>query len=98
MFNITSPQVLYIIETIKKIQKRMKESDLINSSYIEVYDTITKEFSNFSDNYTSIMTSVVKGENLNTIASILYYKDLHEKGLITEAELADSLAKKYKII
>lgn len=98
MFNLSSPQVLYIIDTIKKIQKRMKEPDLINSPYIEVFDTISKEFSSFSDNYTYIMTLVVKGENLNTVASILYYKDLHEKGLITEEELANSLAKKYKII
>lgn len=92
---ITSPNILYIIQTIKAIQKRMKDPDLVNEQYIHVYDKLGKEFSHFSDTYTMIFTNVIRGEKLDTIASVLYYKDKVNRGLITEEQLSDLLAKKF---
>lgn len=93
--NITSPSVLVIIKTIKAIQSRMKDPDLINKEYIQVYDKLSQEFVDFADNYTNIFTKVIRGEDMSTIAQVLYYKDKIEKGNLTETELSDLLAKKY---
>lgn len=93
--NIVSPNVYYIIKTIKTIQNRMKDPDVSGLEYIQVYDKLGKEFSDFFDKYTAIFTKVIRGENLNTIASVLYYKDKVERGLITESQLSELLAKKY---
>lgn len=92
---IKSPTVLYIIATIKNIQKRMKEPDLTNCEYIRVYDVLGREFRNFADSYTSIFTKVIRGENLSTIATILYYKDQIDRNLLTEQQLSQMLASKY---
>ncbi|AYV85067.1 MAG: hypothetical protein Satyrvirus2_78 [Satyrvirus sp.] len=92
---ITSPSVINIIRTIKAVQKRMKEPDISKLEYIRAYDQLSKEFDEFSEKYTTIFTNVVRGANLATIASILYYKDKVEKGLITEEQLSELLAKKY---
>lgn len=92
---ITTPSVLYIMKTIKEIQKRMKDPDLVKSEYIVVYTKLEEEFSEFADNHTRIFTKVVRGENLNTIASALYYKDKISRGLMTEEQLSDMLATKY---
>jgi hypothetical protein len=92
--DIKSPSVLYIMKTIKIIQKRMKDPDIANLEYIRVYDTLGKEFPEFFDKYTSIFTKVIRGENLNTIASVLYYKDKVDRALMTEEQLSDMLAKK----
>jgi len=93
--SITTPEVLNIMRTIKQIQKRMKEPDVAKLEYIRVYDQLGREFDDFFTRYTGIFVNVIRGEKLNTIASVLYYKDQEAKGLITEAELADKLAKKY---
>lgn len=92
---ITTPSVLYIMKTIKAIQKRMKDPDLVNLDYIKVYTQLVKEFSEFADKYTRIFTKVVRGENLDTVASVLYYKDKIARGLMTEEQLSDLLATKY---
>lgn len=93
--DITSPNVIYILQTIKTIQKRMKDPDLVGLEYIRIYEKLCEEFTDFSDRYTHIFTKVIRGENLNTLASVLYYKDRVEKGLITETQLSELLAKKY---
>ena len=95
LLRITSPKILCIMKTIKSIQNRMKDVDNANLQYIEIYDKLGKEFSDFADSYTTIFTKVIRGENLNLIASVLYYRDKMEQGLITEAELGDMLSKKY---
>lgn len=95
LMEITTPSVLYIMKTIKAIQKRMKDPDIAGLGYTEVYDKMGKEFSDFANRYISIFTKVIRGENLNTIASILYYKDKIAKGLMTEEQLSDMLATKY---
>jgi len=92
---ITSPNVLAIMRTIKAIQKRMKDADVANLEYVRVYDKLGKEFNNFFDTHTSIFTKVIRGENLNTIASVLYYKDKVERELMTEEELSNMLSTKY---
>lgn len=92
---ITTPSVLYIMKTIKAIQQRMKDPDMCNLSYIRAYDKLSTEFDDFSSKYGSIFIKVMRGENLNTIASVLYYKDKVSKGLMSENELSDMLATKY---
>lgn len=92
---ITSPNILNIMRTIKAIQKRMKDPDVVNLEYIYVYDKLGKEFNDFFENHGVIFTKVIRGENLNTIASVLYYKDKVDRGLLTESQVADMLAKKY---
>lgn len=92
---ITSPNVIYIIKMIKEIQRRMKDPDVSGLEYIRVYDKLGKEFDNFFNTYTGIFVKVIRGENLNTLASVLYYKDKVDRGLLSEAQLADQLAKKY---
>lgn len=95
LLDIKSKKVIEILKTIKQIQKRMKDPEIQKLEYIEVYDLLSKEFEEFCDNNTTIFTKVVRGEDLNLIASILYYKDKVERGIITEAELSEILAKKY---
>jgi len=92
---IQSPEILYIMRTIKQIQKRMKDPDMRTLEYIRVYDQLGKEFTAFFERYTGIFISVIKGESLRTLASVLYYKDQVLRGLISEEELGDKLAKKY---
>jgi hypothetical protein len=93
--DITTPSVINILRTIKAIQKRMKDPDVSGLEYIKVYDKLGKEFPDFFDTQTKIFTKVIRGENLNTVASVLYYKDKVERGLITESQLSELLAKKY---
>lgn len=92
--DIKSPNVIYIMKTIKAIQKRMKDPDIVNLEYIRVYDTLGKEFPDFFDRYTAIFTKVIRGENLNTVAAVLYYKDKVDRELITEDQLSDMVAAK----
>ena len=92
---ITTPSVIYIMKTIKQIQKRMKDPDVANLEYILVYDKLSKEFEQFFDRYTGIYIKVIRGENLTTVASALYYKDKVDRGLMNQDELSDMLAKKY---
>jgi hypothetical protein len=92
---IRSPEILYIMRTIKLIQKRMKDPDIKNLEYVRVYDQLGREFDSFFNRYTGIFISVIRGENLQTLASVLYYKDQELRGLTTEAEVADKLANKY---
>ena len=92
---ITTPSVIYIMKTIKEIQKRMKDPDIAKLEYIRVYDQLGREFDDFFNSYTGIFVKVIRGESLSTLASVLYYKDKVAKGVITEEELADKLANKY---
>lgn len=92
---ITTPEIIYILRTIKQIQKRMKDPDIANLDYINVYDQLGREFDYFFNRYTSIFVKVVRGESLSTVAAILFYRDKMAKGLITEEQLSDMLAKKY---
>lgn len=93
--DIQSPDIIYIMKTIKAIQARMKDSDLSTLPYIRVYDTLSNEFTYFSDTYTKIFTMVIRGENLNTVTAVLYYRDKVARGLMTEEQLMELLKKKY---
>ena len=93
--SISTPEVLYIIKTIKQIQKRMKDPDMTNIEYIRVYDKLSHEFDDFFNRYTGIFAKVTKGEDLSVLASALYYKDQVAKGLISEADLSNKLAETY---
>lgn len=92
---ITTPSVIYIMKTIKQIQKRLKDPEIASMEYIRVYDALSQEFSEFFDKYTGIFIKVIRGENLSTVASALYYKDKVDRGLITQEKLSDMLASKY---
>lgn len=92
---IKSPIILNLLETIKKIQKRMKDPDVKDLEYIHVYDKLGKEFDDFFNQNTSIFVKVIKGEDLKIISSVLYYKDQVLRGLLTEDLLSDKLATMY---
>ena len=93
--SIVSPDLIYIMTTIKQIQRRMKEPEIAGLEYIQVYDQLGREFDHFFNRYTGIFISVIKGEDLSTLAAVLYYKDQVRQGKLTEAEIADKLATKY---
>lgn len=95
LFGMATPDIINILKTIKLIQKRMKDPDVVDLEYIKVYDKLGKEFTLFFDTYTHIFTKVIRGESLNTLAAGLYYQDKMLRGLMTEEEIADLLAKKY---
>lgn len=92
---ISSPNLINILRTIKAIQKRMKDPEIKNLEFIQMYDKLGKEFEDFFNKHTKIFTMVIKGENLRILASVLYYKDKIEKGLMTEQQLSEMLAEKY---
>ena len=92
---ITSPQVIYIMKTIKAIQKRMKDPDLVNVEYIRVYDKLSYEFEYFIEKYTDIFTRVVRGEKLGTTSSVLFHKNKMDIGETNQEKLRDALMEKY---
>ena len=93
--DIKTPNVIYVMKTIKAIQTRMKDPDVVDLPYIRVYDKLGKEFSEFFDSHTKIFTTVIRGENLNTITAVLYYKDKVARGLMTEEQLMEILMNKF---
>lgn len=93
--DIVSPEMVSIFKTIKQIQKRMKDDDVKNLEYIRVYDKLSYEFDDFFNSYTSIFVKVLRGDDLTVVASVLYYRDQVNRGLITEAQLSDRLATRY---
>lgn len=95
--DIKSPEIIYVMKTIKAIQSRMKDPDMINLPYIRVYDTLGKEFSYFADTdkYIKIFSLVIRGEKMKTIAEILYFRDQVLQGRITEAEVSKMLEKRF---
>jgi hypothetical protein len=93
--DIQSPEVLDIIKTIKAIQQRMKDDDNKKLDSLRLYDKLSYEFNDFFERYTKIFVQVIKCENMRTIASVLYYKDLQLRGLITEAQISEKLAATY---
>ena len=95
MSQITSPEVLSIISTIKAIQKRMKDDDIKTLEYIRAYDKLSYEFNSFFERYTNIFVKIIRGDDLKILASTLYYKDQIYKGLITEEQVSRMLADKY---
>lgn len=92
---LTSPSIIHIIGTIKAIQKRMKDDDIAHLEYMRAYDLLSQEFNDFFDKHTAIFTKVIRGEDLRTIGTVLYYRDKVDKGLITESQVSNLLAEKY---
>ncbi|AKI80118.1 hypothetical protein QJ850_gp581 [Acanthamoeba polyphaga mimivirus] len=73
----------------------MKDPEIASLEYIRMYDVLGKEFYHFSERYTKIFTDVLQKKNLNTVVSVLYYKDKVERGELTEEQLQNMLAEKY---
>lgn len=94
-FDIESPEIVYILKSIKSIQNRLADDDIKGLEYIVVYDKLSKEFDYFFTTYTKLYVSVLKNENMNTIVSCLYYKDKVLRGIIREEDLSNFLAAKY---
>lgn len=92
---IKTPSIICIMQTIKAIQRRMKEADVVDLAYIQVYDKLGQEFTDFQDRHPTIFTKVIRGEDLGLIAAILVYRDKVERGLMTEDQLSEMLVKKY---
>lgn len=95
LLSVKSPEVIYILQTIKKIQQRMKDPEILQMEFIRRYDKLSYEFNEFFERYTGIFARVVKGENLDVLASVLYQRDQVLRGIITEEELSNKLAEKY---
>ena len=95
LLSVKSPEVIYILQTIKKIQQRMKDPEILQMEFIRRYDKLSYEFNEFFERYTGIFARVVKGENLDVLASVLYQRDQVLRGIITEGELSNKLAEKY---
>lgn len=93
--SISSPDIIEIIQTIKKIQQRMKDSDICDLEFIYVYDKLGREFNEFSENHKVIFDHVIKGKSLDILAASLFYKDKFYKGEISESELSQLLANKF---
>jgi len=70
----------------------MKDPDMVNLEYVRVYDQLGREFDDFFTRHTSIFVSVIRGEDLKTLSSVLFYKDKQLRGLVTEDELSKGLA------
>ena len=92
---IQSESVRKLVKTIKSIQKRMMDSDLVSAEYITVYSVLSEEFKDFSDSYPELFKKVTSGTDIQTVSSILYFRDRYERGLITEEQLAQMLNKRY---
>lgn len=92
---ISSPQIKNIILTIKQIQKRMKDPDIVDLEYIQVYDILGREFDDFFNRYTHIFTLVIRGDNLSTLAQILYYKDKVIRNEMNESDVTEMVATKF---
>lgn len=94
---IKSPEIRDTIRTIKNIQARLKDEDVKHLSYIETYDKLSYEFNDFfeNQNHTRIFITVIKGEDLSTLVSSLYYKDKVINGELTEQYVSDKLAEKF---
>jgi len=95
LLEIESPYVLKIIQIIKQIQKRMKDPDIRDLEFSRTYDTLSKEFDEFFNKFTTIFIKVVRGESLDILAANLYYLDKVARGQMEESAVADMLAKKY---
>lgn len=94
---ITSARVLAIIDTIKRMQNRMKSRDLINEDFAIVYSTLSDEFPIFFENNPEIFKLIVSKnkQNLQILTQILYCRDRVDNGLMTEGELSETLSKIY---
>lgn len=92
---IKTDEIKNIFRTIKLIQKRMKDNDLTHLEYIHVYDKLSYEFDNFFNTYPSIFVAIIKGSDLSTYVSTLYYRDKVLTGEMRESDIADMLATKY---
>lgn len=87
-----TPSILHIIKTIKQIQERKRDPAISKLEFTEMYSILSEEFSDFADQYTTIFSTVIRGERLDMVARSLYYKDQLLRGLITEEEIADKIA------
>ena len=93
--DITTPEILAIIHTIKQIQKRMKDPDNSGLNYANCREKLSDEFSTFVQQYPGIFEKVLKCQNLGVTAASLFMKDKVMKGEVNETELANSLGSKF---
>lgn len=73
---LQNPYVIYLMEIIKSIQNLIHTTDLADKSYQTVYNTLSKKFNDFFENYPIICEKVIRNENLDAVYSVLYYQEL----------------------
>lgn len=92
---IENEKIQLILLTIKKMQKRMLDKEFESAEFNTIYTKLSEEFNDFFINYGSIFTKVIQGEDLSTIAGILFYRDKVLSGKMQECKVAELLKKKY---
>jgi len=95
LLNIKSPELVFVIQTIKSMQRRMKEPDLIVEEYAVVHNTLADEFPEFFEKHPTIFVKTIRNESMDIIASTLFHKEQINLGLLTEEEFADKLATQF---
>lgn len=97
--NVTSPQVIYILQCIKYMQQRMQEPEVKAMNFAHAYDNLCKDKNliHFFERYSGIFIKVLenKQKDMFVLAGNLYFRDLHYRGEISETELADMLATEF---
>lgn len=95
MASIESPQMKVVVTTIKEIQKRLKDSDIKNLEFSRAYDILSNEFNDFFLKYTSIFIKVIRGEDLATVAAVIFYKDKVLSGKLSETDVMNMTMAKF---
>lgn len=96
---LESQQVLYILQSAKYMQRRMKEPGIKGMPFANQYDTLSKDknLDHFFNRYTGIFIKVLenKPRTMAVLAGNLYFMDQKYKGNISESQLANILSSKY---
>lgn len=92
--NKLSGTALYIIITVKEMQKRMLDQDLVNEEFAVNYDRLSREFNDFFEKYPNIFSLVVKCKDPYVLAQIVYFYSKCMKGEKSEEEIANMVFSK----
>lgn len=99
--NITPRQdqesVTSIISNIKHIKHLMNQPEYSKLSFGQLHLKLVKipRVGEFQMNNSTIFNMVISKRDLTTIASILYYKNKVDSGVMTSEELASKVSQKY---
>lgn len=93
--DIATSNNIYILTTIKAIQKRMKDPDLVYEPFPKVYNKLSFEFPTFFEKNGDIFTKVVRGESLATLACVVFYEDKVRRGIITQESVNKMIEERY---
>ena len=80
---------LYILKTVKDIQKRMLDPDLVDKEFAINCNVLSIEFNDFFEKYPNIFSLIIKGKDPYVVAQIIYFYSKYMNGEKTEKEIAD---------